>query len=43
MNLEAEFGVTEPQAKECPQPPAAGRGRDVERPERVGVSLIRCK
>ena len=47
MTLEAEFGVMQPQAKECSQQPAAGRGRDtehpLEHPERMGVSLIRCK
>ena len=43
MTLEAEFGVMQPQVKDCPQLPAAGRGRDVEHPKRMGVSLIRCK
>lgn len=37
MKTEAQIGVKKPQAKECLQPPEAGKGRDfpLEPPEEV--------
>ena len=38
MKMEAETGAMQLQAKECPKPPVAGRGKEVFSPRAFGGS-----